>query len=123
MLMFPTSLPGGNPGGIVAARPTSPAAASAVSVGIAATSRGVRPPSSSTGSSLAPSGTHTTYFIVRALQPELGTDGVVLGVDRGGNGDLGDGTVGVLQAVSGQDADHGGALGCAHLQQPGDRGG
>src|SRR5205823_5457661 len=63
MLMFPTSLPGGNPAGIVAARPTSPLRASAASTGMAATSSGVRPPSSSTGSSLAPSGTHTTYFI------------------------------------------------------------
>ena len=41
--MFPTSLPGGIPGGITAARPTSPRAASRASVGIDATSSGVLP--------------------------------------------------------------------------------
>src|SRR5438874_346460 len=48
---------------MVAARPTSPRAARDRSTGMAATSSGVRPPSSSSGSSDAPSGTHTTYFI------------------------------------------------------------
>src|SRR5260221_10546583 len=60
--MLPTSLPGGRPGGITAARPTSPRAASAARFGSAAASSGVRPPSSGTGSSAHPSGTHTTYF-------------------------------------------------------------
>ena len=60
--MLPTSLPGAIPGGITAARPTSARAASAARVGIDATSSGVRPPSSGTGSSAQPSGTHTTYF-------------------------------------------------------------
>ena len=60
--MLPTSLPGGMPGGITAARPTSPRAASAASVGIDATSSGVRPSSAATGWSAQPSGTHTTYF-------------------------------------------------------------
>ena len=60
--MFPTSLPGGIPGGITAARPTSPRAASRASVGIDATSSGVRPSSAATGRSAQPSGTHTTYF-------------------------------------------------------------
>ena len=50
------------PGGITAARPTSPRAASAASVGIDATSSGVRPSSAATGRSAHPSGTHTTYF-------------------------------------------------------------
>src|SRR5579885_2865596 len=60
--MLPTSLPGGSPGGMTAARPTSPRAASRASVGIDATSRGVRPPSAATGASAQPSGTQTTYF-------------------------------------------------------------
>jgi hypothetical protein len=58
--MFPTSLPGGSPAGIVAARPTSPAAASRARLGMFAASSGVRPPSSSSGSSAAPSGIQTT---------------------------------------------------------------
>src|SRR3954454_12180425 len=61
--MLPTSLPGGNPSGMVAARPTSARRASAANVGRWAASSGVRPPSSATGSSAAPSGTQTTYFI------------------------------------------------------------
>src|SRR5215216_7967948 len=61
--MLPTSLPGGRPGGMTAARPTRPRAASLASVGIDATSSGVRPPSPSNGSSAQPSGTHTTYFM------------------------------------------------------------
>ncbi len=61
--MFPTSLPGAIPSGITAARPTSAWAESDASVGMSATSSGVRPPSSSNGSSAQPSGTHTTYFI------------------------------------------------------------
>src|SRR5689334_9149475 len=65
--MFPTSDPGGMPSGMTAARPTSPRAASAARVGIEAASSGVRPPSSSTGSSAQPSGTHTTYFTRRHL--------------------------------------------------------
>src|SRR5437879_6470485 len=68
MLMFPTSLPGGMPGGMTAARPTSPRRASLASVGIAAASSGVRPPSAAIGSSAHPSGTHTTYFIERSLR-------------------------------------------------------
>src|SRR5438045_7251053 len=103
--MLPTSLPGGIPAGMVAARPTSPRAASAARLGIAAASRGVRPPSSSTGSSDAPSGTHTTYFIRRppsaVSQAEFGPDGAVVGVDGRRHRDLGDGAVGVLQAVAG----------------------
>src|SRR3954452_21683709 len=63
MDMLPTSEPGGSPGGITAARPTSARAASASSVGGDAASSGVRPPSSATGSSAQPSGTQTTYFI------------------------------------------------------------
>ena len=63
--MLPTSLPGGIPAGMVAARPTSPRAASRARFGMDAASSGVRPPSSATGSSDAPSGTHTTYFIIR----------------------------------------------------------
>ena len=47
--MFPTSLPGGSPSGITAARPTSARAASAASRGMRAASSGVRPPSSSSG--------------------------------------------------------------------------
>src|SRR5215207_9795371 len=62
MLRLPTSLPGGNPGGTTAARPSVPRRASAASTGMAAASSGVRPPSSSTGSSAQPSGTHTTNF-------------------------------------------------------------
>ena len=58
--MLPTSLPGGIPGGITAARPTSPAAARRARLGMAAASSGVRPPSSSNGSSAAPSGMQTT---------------------------------------------------------------
>src|SRR4029453_18179895 len=60
--MFPTSLPGAILGGITAPRPTSPPAPTAASVGMAAASSGVRPPSSSTGSSAQPSGTQITYF-------------------------------------------------------------
>src|SRR2546421_3983333 len=63
MLMLPTSLPGGSPGGMTAARPTWPRAASDASTGVDAASSGVRPPSSSIGSSAHPSGTHTTYFM------------------------------------------------------------
>src|SRR2546427_44252 len=55
--MLPTSLPGGIPAGIVAARPTSPRAARRARLGMAAASRGVRPPSSS---SSAPPSTATT---------------------------------------------------------------
>ena len=50
------------PGGITAARPTSPRAANRARVGIDATSSGVRPSSAATGRSAQPSGTHTTYF-------------------------------------------------------------
>src|SRR3954470_19330853 len=60
--MLPTSLPGGSPSGITAARPTSDRAAIAPRCGIAAASSGVRPPSSALGSSAHPSGTRTTYF-------------------------------------------------------------
>ena len=60
--MLPTSLPGGIPGGITAARPTSARAASLARVGIDATSSGVFPSSAATGRSAQPSGTHTTYF-------------------------------------------------------------
>jgi hypothetical protein len=60
--MLPTSLPGAIFGGITAARPTSPRAASRASVGIDATSSGVRPPSRAKGSSAQPSGTQITYF-------------------------------------------------------------
>src|SRR5688572_30245729 len=62
MLMLPTSLPGGIPGGMTDARPTSPRRASAAIVGMAAACSGVRQPSSAIGSSAHPSGTHTTYF-------------------------------------------------------------
>src|SRR5438477_8028606 len=117
--MLPTSLPGGIPAGMVAARPTSPRAASRARFGIAAASSGVRPPSSATGSSDAPSGTHTTYFIrrppERQSQTEFGADGAVVGVDRRRHRDLGDGTVGVLQAVAGHHAHHPGALGHAQI--------
>src|SRR3954463_328803 len=61
--MLPTSEPGGSPGGMTPARPTSARAASASSVGVDAASSGVRPPSSATGSSAQPSGTQTTYFM------------------------------------------------------------
>ena len=54
--------PAGRPSGITPARPTSPRAASLASTGMSATSSGVRPPSSSSGSSAQPSGTQTTYF-------------------------------------------------------------
>ena len=60
--MLPTSLPGGRPGGITAARPTSPRAARRARCGMRAASSGVRPPSSASGSSAQPSGTSTTYF-------------------------------------------------------------
>src|SRR5207244_3209910 len=63
--MLPTSLPGGRPSGITAARPTSACAAIAARCGIAAASSGVRPSSSSLGSSAQPSGTRTTYFTAR----------------------------------------------------------
>ena len=61
--MFPTSLPGGSPGGITAARPTSPVAANRARFGIEAACSGVRPPSTSIGSSAQPSGTSTMYFM------------------------------------------------------------
>src|SRR3954464_11978355 len=67
--MLPTSEPAGSPGGITAARPTSPRAANDASVGIDAASSGVRPPSSSIGSSAQPSGTQTTYFKGTPLLP------------------------------------------------------
>ena len=60
--MLPTSLPGGSPGGITAARPTTERAAMRARFGMAAASRGVRPPNSALGSSAQPSGTRTTYF-------------------------------------------------------------
>src|SRR5688500_13052153 len=69
--MFPTSLPGAIPGGITAARPTSPRAASAASVGMDATSSGVRPSRAATGRSAHPSGTHTTYFTGAVWQAAL----------------------------------------------------
>src|SRR6266540_6792571 len=77
--MFPTSLPGGSPSGITAARPTSPRAAIRASDGIAAAWRGVRCSSSAIGSSAQPSGTSTTYFIVemvRAVTERSGRDSV-----------------------------------------------
>ena len=43
--MLPTSLPGGSPGGITSARPTSARAASCARRGMRAASSGVRPPS------------------------------------------------------------------------------
>ena len=46
-------------------RPASDRSASEARLGMRAASNGVRPPSSSRGSSAAPSGTHTTYFIVQ----------------------------------------------------------
>ena len=60
--MLPTSLPGAMRGGMTAARPTSPRAASRARLGMAAASSGVRPPSASIGSSAQPSGTQITYF-------------------------------------------------------------
>src|SRR6266540_4526164 len=77
--MFPTSLPGGSPSGITAARPTSPRAAIRASDGIAAAWSGVRCSSSAIGSSAQPSGTSTTYFIVemvRAVTERSGRDSV-----------------------------------------------
>src|ERR671911_2880842 len=65
--MLPTSLPGAILGGITAARPTSPRAASRSSVGVDATSSGVRPPSPAIGSSGQPSGTQITYFTAVSL--------------------------------------------------------
>ena len=63
--MLPTSLPGGSPAGITAARPTSPRRREPASRGMRAASSGVRPSSSSSGTSAQPSGTNTTYFIAR----------------------------------------------------------
>ena len=64
--MLPTSLPGGSPGGITSARPTSPRAAErGERAASRAASSGVRPPSSSSGTSAQPSGTNTTYFMAR----------------------------------------------------------
>ena len=54
--MFPTSLPGGSPGGITSARPTSPRAASCARRGMRAASSGVSPPSASSATSAQPSG-------------------------------------------------------------------
>src|ERR671910_1924450 len=65
--MLPTSLPGAIFGGITAARPTSPRAARRSSVGVDATSSGVRPPSPAIGSSEQPSGTQITYFTAVSL--------------------------------------------------------
>ena len=70
--MLPTSLPGAIFGGITAARPTSPRAASRASVGIDATSSGVRPPSRANGSSAQPSGTQITYFTRSVSQVAVG---------------------------------------------------
>src|SRR3954468_21076480 len=60
--MLPTSLPGGSPGGMTSARPTSARAASCARRGMRAASRGVRPSSSARGTSAQPSGTNTTYL-------------------------------------------------------------
>src|SRR4051794_32317168 len=78
MLMFPTSLPGGRPGGMTAARPTWPRRASEASTGVLAASSGVRPPSSSIGSSAHPSGTHTTYFMASSRAHSGGCIDVLL---------------------------------------------
>src|SRR5258705_10530634 len=78
MAMLPTSLPGGRPGGMTAARPTSPRRARAASVGSDAASSGVRPPSSSTGSSAQPSGTQTTYFMTASRIHSGGRGDVLL---------------------------------------------
>src|SRR5215510_8150948 len=97
--MFPTSLPGAIFGGITAARPTSPRAASRASVGISAASSGVRPPSASRGSSAQPSGTQITYFtgsvsqvsLVRphpGLRPPGGRHGLRAGADEAGDDGL-----------------------------------
>src|SRR5205814_2154618 len=71
--MLPTSDPGGRPGGITAALPTSPRAASAASVGIDAASSGVRPPSASIGSPAQPPGPLATNFTCTPTQ-FLGSD-------------------------------------------------
>ena len=55
--MLPTSLPGGSPAGITAARPTSAARGERARRGMRAASSGVRPPSSASGTSAQPSGT------------------------------------------------------------------
>src|SRR5918994_252689 len=74
--MFPTSLPGAILGGITAARPTSPRAARRSSVGVDATSSGVRPPSPAIGSSEQPSGTQITYFTAVSLAGWPGQPGI-----------------------------------------------
>src|SRR5688500_1801050 len=118
--MLPTSLPGGIPSGITAALPTSPRAASFARFGIAAASNGVRPPSSSIGSSAHPSGTQITYFTGSSFQgaggggPGVGGGGLValgegrevgrVGGERGAGGGGFDG-VGELGGVGGGHAD------------------
>ena len=72
MARLPTSLPGGSPGGITSASPTSADAARRARLGMRAASSGVRPSSSARGSSAQPSGTSTRYFIDARLRDEVG---------------------------------------------------
>ena len=59
---LPTLLPGGRPFGITSARPTSARAARRAKCGMHAASSGVRPSSTSSGTSAQPSGTNTRYL-------------------------------------------------------------
>src|SRR3989304_5689938 len=64
MLMFATSLPGGNPSGTLLKSPKSPPEDAMVSMlGVFAYSRGVLPPNSAMGSSAIPSPMSSAYFI------------------------------------------------------------
>ena len=57
------SEPAGSASGVLFARPTTPAAATASIAGMSAASSGVLPPSDSCGSSAQPSGMMMAYFI------------------------------------------------------------
>src|SRR5207247_8143585 len=101
--IVPTSLPVGNPRGMVRVSPRMPREAMWSRFGMRAYSSGVFPPSSAIGSSAIPSPWRTTYFIALVQLQHGGQSGEV-----GGNGErglgVGDRRVGVLEPVPGQGA-------------------
>src|SRR5262245_54849497 len=95
------SLPAGRPAGTVRVRPRMPREAIRSRCGVRACSSGVLPPSWAIGSSAMPSATRTTYFTV-LIQLQDGREPAQVGGDRDRGLRVGDGVVGVLEAVAGE---------------------
>src|ERR1700682_3609342 len=132
--MVPTSLPGAMPSGIVATRPSSPRDAIRSMLGLRAASSGVLPPCSSHGQSAMPSPWIITYFnagpplkVLLSLKDRAGLllrrsawptreralsaledleDLRNIGLDDDRIAEVLHCSIGVLQAVTGERADH-----------------